>query len=193
MSSSSASFAACCADRPRISSLVCATRSRNCERWPVRALRRDSNSFCSPATAVVADGSWRPFVNCAGNTMASASSRSASSRASRASNSSSCERTTPSVALVTVSSSRSTIWPASTSAPSLTRISPTTPPVGCWTFLTLDSTTMVPGAITAPASCVVAAQPPTPPTRKTVMANPTRLSLRIVRRGSCWVTSGLRS
>ena len=48
---------------------------------------------------------------------------------------------------------------------------------------------MVPGAITAPANWVVAAQPPTPPTRKTVIANPTRLSLRIVRRGSCSVTS----
>ena len=34
------------------------------------------------------------------------------------------------------------------------------PPVGCWTFLTLDSTTIVPGAITAPASRLVAAQPP---------------------------------
>ena len=121
--------------------------------------------------------------------MASASSRSASRRASRAISSSSWERTTPSVALVTVSSSRSTIWPASTSSPSLTRISPTTPPVGCCTFFTLDSTTMVPGAITAPANWVVAAQPPTPPTRSTVIANPTRLSLRIVRRGSCSVTS----
>jgi hypothetical protein len=40
--------------------------------------------------------------------------------------------------------------PASTSPPSLTRISPTMPPVGCWTFFTFDSTTIVPGAITAP-------------------------------------------
>ena len=109
--------------------------------------------------------------------MTSASSRSASSRASRAISSSSWERTTPSVALVTVSSSRSTIWPASTSSPSLTRISPTTPPVGCCTFFTLDSTTMVPGAITAPANWVVAAQPPTPPTSSTVIANPDEIEL----------------
>ena len=33
--------------------------------------------------------------------------------------------------------------------------SPTTPPVGCCTFLTLDSTTSVPGAITAPDITVV--------------------------------------
>ena len=38
------------------------------------------------------------------------------------------------------------------------------PPVGCCTFLTFDSTTTVPGAITAPASSLVAAQPPMPPT-----------------------------
>ena len=34
-----------------------------------------------------------------------------------------------------------------------------TPPVGCWTFFTWLSTTIVPGATTAPDSSVVQAQP----------------------------------
>jgi hypothetical protein len=72
------------------------------------------------------------------------------------------------VDLVTVSSRRSTICPSSTSLPPLTRISPTTPPVGCCTFLMFDSTTIVPGAITAPANWLVAAQPPTPKIRSVV-------------------------
>jgi hypothetical protein len=134
----------------------------------VRDVLRDSNSFCSPATAIVADVSFPRLVNCPGNRIAEASSRSASNRASLAINSSSCERTTPSVDLVTVSSRRSTICPSSTSLPSLTRISPTTPPVGCCTFLMFDSTTIVPGAITAPANWLVAAQPPTPKIRSVV-------------------------
>ena len=89
----------------------------------------------------------------------------------------------PSVARVTVSSRRITIWPVlDRMLPSLTRISPTMPPVGCWTFLTFDSTTTVPGAITAPDSCVVAAQPPTPPTSTAMAAKPIRLSLRMAAR-----------
>ena len=123
-------------------------------------------------------------VNCVEKAMASASSRSARSRASLAICSSSWDRTAPNVDLVSVSSSRSTIWPSSTSPPSLTRISPTTPPVGCCTFFTLDSTTIVPGAITAPTNWAVVAQPPMPPVRRTVMVKPVRLSLRIARRGS---------
>ena len=58
------------------------------------------------------------------------------------------------------------------------------PPVGCWTFLTLNSTTTMPGAITAPASWLVAAQPPKPPNISTISAKPTMLSLRMTRRGS---------
>jgi hypothetical protein len=73
---------------------------------------------------IVADVSLPGLVNCVGNTISEAPSRSASSRASRAINSSSWERTTPRVDLVTVSSSRSTICPSSTLLPSLTRISP---------------------------------------------------------------------
>ena len=76
------------------------------------------------------------------------------------------------LARVMVSSSRTTTSPAFTWSPSRTRISPTTPPVGCWTFLTLVSTTSVPGAITAPANSVVAAQPPMPPTSRTTAATP---------------------
>jgi hypothetical protein len=43
-------------------------------------------------------------------------------------------------ALVCVSSSRTTISPRLTGSPSRTRNSPTTPPVGCWTFFTFEST-----------------------------------------------------
>ena len=57
------------------------------------------------------------------------------------------------LALVTVSSSRTTMSPALTRSPSRARTSPTTPPVGCCTFLTLDSTTIWPGAISAPEIC----------------------------------------
>src|SRR5215208_6848028 len=62
--------------------------------------------------------------------------------------------------------------PALTLSPSRTLSSPTTPPVGCWTFLTFESTTTRPDAITAPASSVVAASPPTPPASKATMAIP---------------------
>ena len=42
---------------------------------------------------------------------------------------------------MTVSSSRRTMLPALTRWPSRTNSSPTTPPVGCWIFFTLVSTT----------------------------------------------------
>ena len=53
-----------------------------------------------------------------------------------------------------------------------TSSSPTTPPVGCWTFLTLLSTTSLPDAITAPESSVAAAQPPTPTTSNAAAMKP---------------------
>ena len=76
------------------------------------------------------------------------------------------------LARVTVSSSRTTTSPALTRSPSRTRTSPTTPPVGCCTFLILVSTTIEPGAISAPDNSVVAAQPPTPPTSMSTTVTP---------------------
>jgi hypothetical protein len=64
----------------------------------------------------------------------------------------------------TVSSSLTRSWPAATTLPSRTCSSPTTPPVGCWTFLTSLRTTSWPAEITAPENSVVAAQPPKPST-----------------------------
>src|SRR5689334_9352978 len=55
------------------------------------------------------------------------------------------------------------------------------PPLGCCTFLTLDSTTSVPCPITAPVSLAVAAHPPIPPRPTTIAVTPTNLSLRIER------------
>jgi hypothetical protein len=79
------------------------------------------------------------------------------------------------LARMTVSSSRITTSPSRTLLPSRTRNSPTIPPVRCWTFFTLESTTTDPEAITAPASSVVAAQPPRPPVSMSAMiAPPTR-------------------
>ena len=76
------------------------------------------------------------------------------------------------LARVTVSSKRTRMSPARTSAPSRTRSSLTTPPVGCWSFFTLESTTSEPGAITAPATSVVAAQPPIPNASRLATAVP---------------------
>src|SRR5262245_43519680 len=55
------------------------------------------------------------------------------------------------------------------------------PPVGCCTFLTLESTTTTPVAITAPAISVVRAQAPRPPSNATVARPPTRRCHRIAR------------
>ena len=77
------------------------------------------------------------------------------------------------LALTTVSSSRTTMSPALTISPSRTLTSPTTPPVGCCTFLTLESTTTEPGAISAPEICTVEAQPPNPPASTSISARPT--------------------
>ena len=46
------------------------------------------------------------------------------------------------------------------------------PPVGCCTFLTLESTTMAPGAWMAPEISVANAQPPIPTTRITTTSSP---------------------
>src|SRR5215510_10476182 len=74
------------------------------------------------------------------------------------------------LARIWVSSSETTMSPALTSLPSRTLSLPTTPPVGCCTFLTLESTTSWPAAITAPENSVVIAQPPRPRTRSSAAA-----------------------
>src|SRR6202035_2703950 len=86
------------------------------------------------------------------------------------------------VARVTVSSRRITTSPLLTRLPSRTRSSPTTPPVGCCTFLTLESTTTLPEAMSAPESAVVPAQPPTPPASSTKTARPASALRRMDRR-----------
>ena len=87
----------------------------------LRAVMRDANSLCSPATAMATVGSSRRLVNWVENARASASSRSATSRALPGQRLVEWERTTPSADRVTVSSSRSTTSPSLTSLPSLTR------------------------------------------------------------------------
>src|SRR5215471_1011448 len=84
-------------------------------------------------------------------------------------------------ARVIVSSRRMTTSPAITRTPSRTRSSPTTPPVGCCTFLTFESTTREPDATTAPDSSVVVAQPPRPPTTRSPMVIAARTWRRIER------------
>ena len=69
------------------------------------------------------------------------------------------------LARTVVPSSLIRIWPALTLSPSLTSTSSTMPPVRCWIFLTLFSTTTVPLATIALDNSVVIAQPPTPTTR----------------------------
>src|SRR5260370_15306036 len=71
------------------------------------------------------------------------------------------------------------ISPALTRSPSRTRSSPTTPPVGCCTFLTFESTTMEPGAISAPESLAVPTQPPTPTARTAKTVKPARIWRRM--------------
>jgi hypothetical protein len=86
---------------------------------------------------------------------------SASSRAARAHNPFSVLTTMARLALTTVSSSRTTMSPALTISPSRTLTSPTTPPVGCCTFLTLESTTTDPARSARPKSA------PSRPSRRT--------------------------
>jgi hypothetical protein len=76
---------------------------------------------------------------------------SASSRALRAASSSRPFVTMARLARVIVSSSWTRMSPAFTRSPSWTLSLPTTPPVGCWTFFTFESTTTEPCAIRAPA------------------------------------------
>ena len=114
-----------------------------------------------------------------GNSISAAPSRSASRRALRAFSSFKPLVTIARLARVTVSSSRTTMSPILTLSPSRTRTSPTMPPVGCCTFLTLESTTICPGAISAPESCVVPAQPPKPITSTPTTTRPARICRRI--------------
>src|SRR5829696_9150057 len=131
-------------------------------------------------------GSPALATSSAGKTTVSTLSRSASSRARRDWSSFRLLTTMARFACVMVSSSRTTISPALTLSPSRARNSPTTPPVGCCTFLTFESTTRLPGAITAPDSSVVAASPPTPPARSATTARPPSRWLRIDRcAGDC--------
>ena len=149
--------------RPPISSFSCVTRSRNCAFCPARPLTRTSNSLVSLAMTFLTSGSSARSSSIGGNMILSRPRCSASSRAARAHSPLSVLMTIARLALVTVSSSRTTISPALTRSPSRARTSPTTPPVGCCTFLTLESTTTEPGAISAPEICTVDAQPPNPP------------------------------
>ena len=100
------------------------------------------------------------------------SSRSASNRAFRARSSNNWLYTIDTSARSTVSSSRNTTSFASTTSPSLTRISPTTPPSGCWMTCGLYSTWMVPKAITAPEILAVMLQVPSTPTSTKIAENP---------------------
>jgi hypothetical protein len=123
-----------------------------------------------------------------GKATASAPSRSASSRAWRAAFSSSALVTMERLARVWVSSRRTTMSPAFTRLPSRTRNSPTTPPVGCCTFLTLELTTSCPGATTAPEISVLAAQPPRP-TTSTTDVTPIATICRRSARCRTWIRS----
>ena len=135
-------------------------RSRNCAFCPRFASRRSSNSLRSPFMMRAMSGSSLASCRSAGNATVSPSSRSASSRARRAVSSHSHLLTADRFACASVGSSRSSNSPASTRAPSPTISSPTTPPPGCCTFFTFDSTTSEPSAITAPATCVIAPSTP---------------------------------
>ena len=108
--------------------LPAAPSGRGSPRWSARSARatasagrcarcvRDSNSFCSPAIAVATDASSRPLRQLRRkHDDIGVVALGQQARLAAPCSSSSWERTTPSVALVTVSSSRSTIWPASTS------------------------------------------------------------------------------
>jgi hypothetical protein len=148
------------------------TRSRNCAFWPIRPVVRTSNSLLSLAITFLTSGSSARSSSIRGNTIVSRPCCSASSRAARAHSPSRFLVTMARLALVTVSSSRTTTSPALTRSPSRARNSPTTPPVGCWTFFTLDSTTIDPGAISAPEISAVEAQPPSPPASTITIANP---------------------
>ena len=142
-------------------------------------MRRSSNSLRSLATALATDGSLARASNSGGKVMDSAPSRSASRRALRAASSSRPLVTMARLARVTVSSSCTRMSPALTRSPSCTLSLPTTPPVGCCTFLTLESTTMEPCAMSAPAIWVVEAQPPTPKASTSTITPPAIRCLRM--------------
>src|SRR5271165_900471 len=127
-------------------------------------------------------GSLARLVSTPGKTTASAASRSAARRALRAQSSSRPLEMIARFAWVTVGSRRATMSPPLTRSPSRTRSSPTTPPVGCCTFLTFESTTTDPDAMSAPESWVVPAQPPTAATRMPKTVSPARMLRRIDRR-----------
>ena len=140
--------------------------------------------------ALAADEVARPpvsssaTVRSAGKETCFAPSRSASSRPWRAASSSRLLETIARLARATVSSRRITTSPARTRSPSRARISPTTPPVGCWTFLTWLSTTTCPGATTAPESRS------SPPSRR---GRPTRKERRPARAQRVWRRIELRA
>ena len=169
------SLAAICPAWPWRSSLSWEMRSLSCAFWPSRALRRISNSLLSPPmTRATSRIGARGHEARPERRPCRAPSSSASCRARRAQSSSRPLTTIARLACVCVSSSRMTMSPALTLSPSRTRSSPTTPPVGCCTFLTLVSTTSWPCAITAPGISVVEAQPPMPPTSSTTTTRPAR-------------------
>ena len=152
ISSISLSLAACCAVRPPISSCSCAIALAQLRLLAVAraAPQLEQLAFAVDDRARRRD---RPVAReqLVGKVDRCRRRRARlSSRALRASSSSSPLVTIARLARVTVSSSRTTMSPALTRSPSRTRSSPTTPPVGCCTFLTLESTTIEPGAITAP-------------------------------------------
>src|SRR5215831_19044651 len=165
-------------------------RSRNCAFWPSREVRRISNWRSSPTIALATSGSLRRAMRSSGKITVSRPSRSASSRAWRAASSLSAFTTISRLARIWVSSSEITMSSALTRLPSRTLSLPTTPPVGCCTFLTLESTTNCPAAITAPENSVVMAQPPRPMTRSSA-ATPIATVCRRSMPRSCGVSAAL--
>src|ERR1700730_14463635 len=180
MNSISLRLAVCWAVMPTISSLSWPACSRSCAFCPAREERRNSKSLRSPSMMRATSRSSARLVSRSGKSMLWSPSRSAARRALRAKSSSSPLVMIARFARVTVWSRRATISPALTRSPS--RTPPPTPPVGCCTFLTLESTTIDPDAISAPESEVVLAQPPTPKARMATTVRPARILRRMERR-----------
>ena len=149
---------------PSICSCSCAMRSLSCAFWPARASRRVSKRWRSPLDQA---GKLR-FVE-------RGRSGQAERRPARMPSRSASSRRLARGELVQALGRPWPDWPAPPSRRGGSRCrrpgrgrrrgrgcSPTTPPVGCWTFLTWLSTTTAPGATTAPDSSVIADQPPRP-------------------------------
>ena len=178
-------LAATCSSLPRICWRSWSTCSRSCAFWPSRAERRSSNSRCSLVVACATSGSLRRARSSSGKVTLSAPSRSATRRACRESISSSALVTMARLVRACVSSSRTTMSPFLTRSPSLTLSSPTTPPVGCCTFLTLLSTTSLPGAMTAPEISLSVPQPKMTSIRTATAARPSPRWPR----SDCWTVT----